>query len=113
MTFKFLTAEFSVRGQMTEADLMRAVAAGFAAVICNRPLADASGFIEVDPATLRHARFPNIFALGDAINTSNAKTAAAARKQAPVVAMNATALLAPIYWQGMLKGREWLFSPEM
>lgn len=138
------------------------------------PLADASGFIEVDPATLRHVRFTNIFALGDAINTSNAKTAAAARKQAPIVAVNAlavlegrepaplydgygscpltvergkivlaefgyggklaptfpkwvldgtrptrkawllkAAMLPPIYWHGMLKGREWLVSPEM
>jgi sulfide:quinone oxidoreductase len=51
-------------------------------------LADAAGWIEVDPATLRHKRFPNIYGLGDAANTPNAKTAAAARKQAPVVAEN-------------------------
>jgi sulfide:quinone oxidoreductase len=57
------------------------------------PLADASGFIAVDPATLRHARWANIFALGDAVATSNAKTAAAVRKQAPVVAVNALAAL--------------------
>lgn len=52
------------------------------------PLADAAGWVDVDPATLRHARYPNIFGLGDASNTPNAKTAAAARKQAPVVAEN-------------------------
>jgi sulfide:quinone oxidoreductase len=52
------------------------------------PLADAAGWIDVDPATLRHKRFPNIFGLGDASSTANAKTAAAARKQAPVVAEN-------------------------
>ncbi|PSS57283.1 FAD/NAD(P)-binding oxidoreductase [Pseudomonas sp. BBP2017] len=52
------------------------------------PLADAAGWIDVDPATLRHRQFANIHALGDGINTSNAKTAAAARKQAPVVANN-------------------------
>lgn len=52
------------------------------------PLADAAGWVDVDPATLRHTRYPNIFGLGDASNTPNAKTAAAARKQAPVVAEN-------------------------
>jgi sulfide:quinone oxidoreductase len=52
------------------------------------PLADAAGWMEVDQATLRHPRFPGIYGLGDATNTPNAKTAAAARKQAPVVAHN-------------------------
>ncbi|MGH8381496.1 NAD(P)/FAD-dependent oxidoreductase [Pseudomonas sp.] len=56
--------------------------------IRNSPLADAAGWIDADPATLRHRQFSNIHALGDGINTSNAKTAAAARKQAPVVANN-------------------------
>jgi sulfide:quinone oxidoreductase len=111
--------------------------------------------------------------LGDAAGTSNAKTAAAARKQAPVVAVNALAalegkppvvdydgygscpltvergkivlaefgyggkllpsfpswllngtrptraawflkerMLPPIYWQGMLKGHEWMAAPH-
>ncbi|MBB5537185.1 bifunctional protein tyrosine phosphatase family protein/NAD(P)/FAD-dependent oxidoreductase [Rhizobium giardinii] len=138
------------------------------------PLAAASGWIEVDEATLQHKRFENIFALGDAASTSNAKTAAAARKQAPVVAENLLAVMAgkampcvydgygscpltvergkivlaefgyggkllptfptwlidgtkpsslawylksealtPLYWHGMLKGREWLVSPEI
>ncbi|MEE3634023.1 NAD(P)/FAD-dependent oxidoreductase [Pseudomonas sp. FFUP_PS_473] len=56
--------------------------------IRNSPLSDAAGWIDVDPATLRHRRFANIHGLGDATNTTNAKTAAAARKQAPVVANN-------------------------
>ncbi|MEJ8810470.1 TIGR01244 family sulfur transferase [Variovorax ureilyticus] len=138
------------------------------------PLADAAGWVDIDPATLRHKTFANIFALGDAGNTSNAKTAAAARKQAPVVAHNLLAtrgeakgeatydgygscpltvergkivlaeftyggklapsfpkwlidgtrpstlawylkerVLPPLYWQAMLKGREWLAQPEM
>jgi sulfide:quinone oxidoreductase len=141
--------------------------------VARSPLADASGFVAVDPATLAHPRWPNIFALGDVAATSNAKTAAAARKQAPIVAVNALAALAgaapgasydgygscpltvergrivlaefgyggkllpsfpawlldgreptrrawflkdrmlpPIYWHGMLKGREWLVKPE-
>lgn len=138
------------------------------------PLAATSGFIEVDEATLRHPRFSNVFALGDACAASNAKTAAAARKQAPVVAVNALsalegrgpvadydgygscpltvelgkivlaefgyggkllpsfpkwlidgtrpsrlswllkeAILPGIYWNDMLKGREWMVKPHM
>jgi sulfide:quinone oxidoreductase len=138
------------------------------------PLAAASGFIEVNEATLQHPRFANVFALGDACSASNAKTAAAARKQAPVVAVNALAalkgdapvadydgygscpltveagkivlaefgyggkllpsfpnwlidgtrpsrlswllkdtILPPVYWNGMLKGREWMVKPHM
>ncbi|MES2272356.1 MAG: TIGR01244 family sulfur transferase [Pseudomonadota bacterium] len=138
------------------------------------PLAAASGFVEVDEATLRHPRYPDIFALGDACSASNAKTMAAARKQAPVVAVNVLAaldgkppvatydgygscpltveagkivlaefgyggtlmpsfpnwlidgtrpsrlswllkdtILPPVYWHGMLKGREWMVKPHM
>lgn len=136
------------------------------------PLADASGWVDVDRHSLRHVRFRNVWALGDVANTPNAKTAAAARKQAPVVAANVIAdiagrpdvaaydgygscpltvekgrivlaefgydgkllptfpswlidgtrpsraawflkerLLPPIYWRGMLKGREWAARP--
>lgn len=57
------------------------------------PLAAASGFIEVNEATLQHPRYANVFALGDACSASNAKTMAAARKQAPVVAVNVLAAL--------------------
>ncbi len=138
------------------------------------PLADAAGWIDVDPATLRHKTWANIHALGDGANTSNAKTAAAARKQAPVVAHNVLAamgkakgsalydgygscpltvergkivlaeftyggkvapsfpswlidgtrpsrlawllkerILPPLYWKGMLRGREWMAKPEL
>jgi sulfide:quinone oxidoreductase len=52
------------------------------------PLADAAGWIDVDQGTLRHKAFANIWSLGDVMNAPNAKTAAAARKQAPVVANN-------------------------
>ena len=62
-------------------------------VVAKSPLAAASGFIEVDEATLRHKRYENVFGLGDGAGTSNAKTAAAARKQAPVVAVNVLAAL--------------------
>lgn len=52
------------------------------------PLADAGGWVDVDQATLRHKRYDNIWSLGDVMNAPNAKTAAAARMQAPVVAEN-------------------------
>jgi len=51
-------------------------------------LADQAGWVDVDQNTLRHKRFENVWALGDVMNAPNAKTAAAARKQAPVVAQN-------------------------
>jgi sulfide:quinone oxidoreductase len=137
-------------------------------------LADSAGWVDVDPGTLRHKRYENVHALGDVTNTSNAKTAAAARKQAPVVAHNVLAscgmangiarydgygscpltvergkivlaeftyggkvapsfpkwlidgtrpstlawylkerILPPLYWNAMLKGREWMAQPEM
>ncbi|PZQ11852.1 MAG: TIGR01244 family phosphatase [Ancylobacter novellus] len=52
------------------------------------PLANEAGWLDLDPATLRHVKFPDVYGLGDASGTTNAKTAAAARKQAPVVAEN-------------------------
>lgn len=61
-------------------------------------LSDSAGWLDVDQATLRHKTHGNIFGLGDATNTPNAKTAAAARKQAPVVAHNVLAAL------GLAKG---------
>ena len=51
-------------------------------------LADKSGWVDVNQDTLQHKSFSNIYALGDVANSPNAKTAAAARKQAPVVATN-------------------------
>ena len=137
------------------------------------PLADSAGWVDVDPHTLRHRQYSTVHALGDVANTSNAKTAAAARKQAPVVANNVLVALGrlqtlaqydgygscpltvergkivlaeftyggklapsfpnwlldgrkptrlawllkaqalpPLYWQAMLKGREWLARPQ-
>jgi len=58
------------------------------------PLADAAGWVNVDQASLRHKTYDNIWSLGDVMNAPNAKTAAAARKQAPVVADNLVADIA-------------------
>ena len=52
------------------------------------PLADAAGWVDVDQTTLRHKTYANIWSLGDVMNAPNAKTAAAARMQAPIVAQN-------------------------
>ena len=134
------------------------------------PLANAEGWVEVNQATLQHARYANIFSLGDVCSSPNAKTAAAARKQIVVVAdnlmsfRNGTAftseydgygscpltveigkvilaefgfggkllptfpldstvprkinwilkknILPWLYWNAMLKGREWLAAPS-
>jgi len=59
----------------------------------NSVLSDDGGWIEVDQYSLRHKRFDNVFGLGDACSAPNAKTMAAARKQAPVVAENVLATL--------------------
>ncbi|CAN5283870.1 bifunctional protein tyrosine phosphatase family protein/NAD(P)/FAD-dependent oxidoreductase [soil metagenome] len=142
------------------------------AFLATSPLANDTGYVDVDPASLQHIRHSNIFGLGDGGSTPNAKTMAAARKQAPVVAENLLAFLAGkpptavydgygscpltvergkillaefgydgkllpsfpswliegtkpqrlswllksealpwIYWNGMLKGREWMAQP--
>ena len=51
-------------------------------------LVDDGGWVDVDKETLAHKKYSNIWALGDVINAPNAKTAAAARMQAPIVAHN-------------------------
>ncbi len=56
--------------------------------LADSPLAAENGFTDVDQHTLRHIRYDNVFGLGDAGAMPNAKTAAAVRKQAPVVAVN-------------------------
>ena len=56
--------------------------------IRSSPLADAAGWVDVDKNTLKHNKYGNVWGLGDATNSPNAKTAAAIRKQAPVVASN-------------------------
>jgi len=60
----------------------------------NSPLADATGWLQVKQDTMQHPRYANVFGLGDACSAANAKTAAAVRQQAPVVAENILAILA-------------------
>ncbi|GAA5828581.1 hypothetical protein JCM11251_000862 [Rhodosporidiobolus azoricus] len=56
--------------------------------IRNSPLADAAGWVAVDPATTQSTKFSNIFSLGDASSMPNSKTAAAITSQAPVLVDN-------------------------
>lgn len=58
--------------------------------IKNSPLANATGWVDVHDKTLQHNKYPNVFGLGDAASTGNAKTAAAIRKQVPVLVDNLT-----------------------
>lgn len=51
-------------------------------------LANAAGWVDVNPKSLQHNKYPNVFGLGDAAGTTNAKTAAAVRKQVPIVVDN-------------------------
>jgi sulfide:quinone oxidoreductase len=58
------------------------------------PAADSTdGFVEVDPETLRHTRYPNVWSLGDAAATTNSKSGGALRKQTLVLAKNLVAVL--------------------
>ncbi|KHF27624.1 FAD/NAD(P)-binding oxidoreductase [Anoxybacillus sp. EFIL] len=66
---------------------------GSPAFIKKSPLADAAGWVDVDPYTLQHKTYENVFGAGDCTNLPTSKTGAAIRKQAPVVAENLLALM--------------------
>jgi sulfide:quinone oxidoreductase len=57
------------------------------------PIVDEDGWVDVDPYTLQHKKYANIFALGDVSNIPTSKTGAAIRKQAPVVVANIIRLI--------------------
>lgn len=56
-------------------------------------LANAAGWVDVNERSLQHNKYSNIFSLGDVAATSNAKTAAAVRKQVHTVVDNLTYLI--------------------
>ncbi|KAM0724522.1 Sulfide:quinone oxidoreductase, mitochondrial [Formica fusca] len=59
------------------------------AVLKEHPiLTNEAGFLCVDPKTLRHTRYPNIFGIGDCTNTPNSKTMAAIAAQGKVLYQN-------------------------
>lgn len=97
-------AKKAIFAATTESGAMSELALGYdmihvtppqCAVDCMKgsPIADAAGFVAVDPHTMRHRNYENIFALGDAANAPNSKTAAAVRMQAPVVVQNLLAAM--------------------
>jgi sulfide:quinone oxidoreductase len=61
-------------------------------VVKRSALAGSAGWVDVHRATLQHLTFPNVFALGDVSNLPTSKTAAAVRKQAPVLVANLLAV---------------------
>jgi sulfide:quinone oxidoreductase len=51
------------------------------------------GWVDVNKETLQHNIYPNVFSLGDASSLPTSKTAAAIRRQAPVLVENLLALI--------------------
>ncbi|WP_339493501.1 NAD(P)/FAD-dependent oxidoreductase [Pseudomonas sp. EA_35y_Pfl1_P108] len=91
--FEVKDAEGSVSVEEKSFDLLHVVPPQVSPdFIRQSPLADAAGWCEVNPHSLQHLRYPHIFGLGDVCGTTNAKTAAAVRKQIVVVAENLLAL---------------------
>ncbi|MCA9779966.1 MAG: NAD(P)/FAD-dependent oxidoreductase, partial [Candidatus Eremiobacteraeota bacterium] len=57
-------------------------------IVSESVLADQNGWVEVDKYTTQSQKYPNVFSLGDASSLPTSKTAAAVRKQAPVLVNN-------------------------
>ena len=62
-------------------------------VVKNSAIANDGGWVDVHQNSMQSTKYPNVFGLGDACSTPNSKTAAAVRKQAPVVVRNLNALI--------------------
>lgn len=56
-------------------------------------LVNEAGFVNVNKFTLRHMKYPNVFALGDCSSSPNSKTAAAAAAQSQIVYKNLSAVM--------------------
>ncbi|PIC32176.1 hypothetical protein B9Z55_012608 [Caenorhabditis nigoni] len=54
------------------------------------PFADKTGFMDVDGGTLQSKKFPNVFGVGDCMNTPNAKTAASVSSHLKTLDRNLT-----------------------
>ena len=88
-TFEFTDADGNKKQTVEKFDMIHVTPPQSAPdFIKSSPLANADGRVDVHPNTLQHNKFQNIFGLGDAASTTNAKTAAAVRKQVPVVVDN-------------------------
>ncbi|MDY0069471.1 MAG: TIGR01244 family sulfur transferase [Porticoccaceae bacterium] len=92
--FRELDGDGNSRTVEREFDMLHAVPPQRAPdFVRQSPLANAEGWVDVSPETLRHNTYGNIFSLGDVCSAPNAKTAAAVRKQAPIVAENIVSVL--------------------
>lgn len=92
--FRISDAEGGSQDREISFDMLHAVPPQRApAFIRESSLANEAGWLDLKSDTLRHSHHENIFGLGDVSGTTNAKTAAAVRKQAPVVAENLIAHL--------------------
>ena len=75
-------------------DLLHAVPPqGPLRVVKDSAVSNDSGWVDVHKHSMQSTKHPNVFSLGDACSTPNSKTAAAIRKQAPVVVRNLLALI--------------------
>ena len=95
--FEVRAGDAVVRTERVTYDMLHVVPPQSApAFVKTSPLSDGTpkGWIDVDKHTLRHSRWANVFGVGDATNTPNAKTGAAIRQQAPVVVENLVAGIA-------------------
>ncbi|CAF1270460.1 unnamed protein product [Rotaria sordida] len=61
--------------------------------LAKSPLADASGYVDVDKETLQHKKFPNVFAIGDCTNIPTSKTAAAVAGSNDILVRNLSNLM--------------------
>lgn len=52
-------------------------------IYSNPGIVDNAGYLSVDKYTLQHTKYPNMYGIGDCINTPNSKTAAAIGKSSP------------------------------
>ncbi|ESO09357.1 hypothetical protein HELRODRAFT_73394 [Helobdella robusta] len=59
----------------------------------NTPLVDQANFVSVNPDTLQHTKYKNVFALGDCTSAPTSKTAAACASQIGVVSKNLKAAI--------------------
>lgn len=92
--FDVKDADGNITRQSREFDMMHVCPPQTALdFVKNSPLANEAGWVDVSGETLQHNTYGNVFGLGDGGSTPNAKTAAAVRKQAPVVAHNALRVL--------------------
>ncbi len=88
-TFKFVGGEKEGQTVTLGYDVLHATPPQSAPdFVRSSPLANAAGYVEVHQHSMQHVKYKNVFGLGDAGSTPNSKTAAAIRKQAPVVVRN-------------------------